>query len=320
MSGSGGGIVFRRAAYCRVGEFEESMKLKKLYTYCSRFAKIRAMRYFESVLLSIERVRIARILNRSDELVLVFTVGKVGSSAVYESFRSEGGVGAPVFHIHSLNAERLEERRSYYLSSRRKSVPFHLVQGRVLSELIPEYRGRMFVVTLIRDPIQRELSGVFQDSFNFSDSMNLSGGEFARTIQEQMKRIVLGLPEVEWLDREVKGVFGVDFIREDFDVKKGFCVKEGKGARIGLARVEGLEKCFSSFCTELFQRDVAFELLKANLGEEKFYDEAYRQAKASVKYDSEELEVILKMPFMQKFYPDMISVIRDKWREITLNG
>lgn len=286
---------------------------RKFLTYLSRLFKIRVMRYLEGVLLKVERFRIGRILRKSPELILVFTVGKVGSSAVYESFRGADGLNVPVFHVHSLNPQRLKERKAYYLHSKRRSVPFHLVQGEVLGELIPAYGGRIYVVALIRDPIQRELSGVFQDSFNFSDAIDLSGPEFQCAINAEMKKIVSVLPEVEWFDRELKEVFGVDFLGEEFDVEKGFKVLEGGSARVGLARVEGLSGCFSSFCAELFQRPVRVKLVSANLGAEKFYDEAYKSAKSWVRYSAEELEVILNTPFMKKFYPDMYNIIREKW-------
>ena len=289
------------------------MQLRKASTYITRFVKIRAMRYLEGALLQIERIRIALILKRSSELILIFTVGKVGSSTVYESFKRSANINGPVFHIHSLNPERIEARRNYYLSSKRRSVPFHLVQGRALSELLTSYRGRLVVVTLIRDPIQRELSGVFQDSFNFSDSINLDSAEFQHALQSEMRKIVKELPELEWFDRELKEVFDVDFLRNEFDVEKGFKVLQGPNARVGLARVEGLGKSFPEFCTELFQRPISVDLFKANLGEEKFYDEAYKQAKSSVRFSPEELDEVLNSHFINKFYSDMVGTIRKKW-------
>lgn len=72
------------------------------------------------------------IIRFSDELVLVYTMAKVGSTSFYSIYKK--GIFSPVFHFHSLNIEKqalnkLElSRKGFYPDSRSnaKSILQHI--------------------------------------------------------------------------------------------------------------------------------------------------------------------------------------------------
>ena len=125
--------------------------------------------------------------NTNDETILVFSIGKVGSSSIYNSIKKAKSINIPIYHIHSLSQEQIVVQKKYYKNSNRKSLPMHLIQSSVISDALKNYKGKVYIFTLIREPISREISSVFQDSFNFTKQRNIRGDVIEKVIDDKIK-------------------------------------------------------------------------------------------------------------------------------------
>ena len=117
----------------------------------------------------------------------MFSISKVGSSSIYNSIKKAKSINIPIYHIHSLSQEQIVVQKKYYKNSNRKSLPMHLIQSSVISDALKNYKGKVYIFTLIREPISREISSVFQDSFNFTKQRNIRGDVIEKVIDDKIK-------------------------------------------------------------------------------------------------------------------------------------
>lgn len=287
---------------------------KQEYSYIKRYLRIQLGRYFEKPLEKYTRKKLQRLLKENDKIVIIYTIGKVGSSSVYETLKNSESIPYPVFHLHSLSTQQIEEWKQYYKSSQRKSIPYHLIVGSVLSDLLKSYKGKIFLVTLIREPIQREVSSIFQDSFNFTSSSKLKEKGIQETTMNYLEKLVDQLPEEKWFKKEIKEVFDIDVYADTFDPAIGYKTYDRNNVRLLLIRIENLNTSFNSACKELFENnDLNLKLEEANIGDQKFYSEDYKKIRRDIRLDEKQVEQIIQTPFIQKFYPDYISSIKKDW-------
>ena len=286
-------------------------------SYIKSLVKIQVTKFFEKELYYLEKRKLKKLLKNKDKLVLIYTIGKVGSSSVYDSLKASSKVNMPVFHIHALNPDRIEAQKQYYRNSKRGAIPFHLIQSTVLSELLPTFAGKVYLISLVREPVQRELSSLFQDSFNFTNSKNPVNSDMEEVVKGKMEELLQRLPEDEWFTNELQHVFGFNVYQMPFDPSKGYWVEQDKENNVDLAfvRLENLRTCFSEAMRELFELNDSLQLLDANVSDTKFYNEAYQETKSTIKLSKAELNALIDSTFIQKFYSDHIETLSKRWLE-----
>src|SRR5882672_2811024 len=93
--------------------------------------------------------------------VIVYQMAKVGSSTIASALRR---AGLPVFQVHRMRAEHLAQLRArrHALGWSVPPVPPHDLVGLLLNERLLSKGGRAKVITLVRDPIARNLSSYFE--------------------------------------------------------------------------------------------------------------------------------------------------------------
>ena len=102
---------------------------------------------------------------RTESAVLVYQMAKVGSQTVVRSLRASRP-RPRVFHVHTMTAGGMAAMERFYRWSRVPSLPGagHLLVSRYLRDQMRQgvTPGRWKVVTMVRDPIARNISLIFQ--------------------------------------------------------------------------------------------------------------------------------------------------------------
>ncbi|MEQ9823985.1 MAG: putative capsular polysaccharide synthesis family protein [Puniceicoccaceae bacterium] len=102
---------------------------------------------------------------RLDSPVVVYQMGKVGSSSIYESLRRLYN-NKNVYHVHYLNPKyisRIVEKRTRL----GLSIPGHIQTSQLVRELIRSESENLKFISLVRDPFSRNLSAFFENIDNF---------------------------------------------------------------------------------------------------------------------------------------------------------
>ena len=288
------------------------MTLTNRYQFIKSRVKLFIVGNFEKSIISIESRRLKKILANNDSIVIVHTIGKVGSSSVFSSLQNSP-FGISLFHFHALEPTRIRKQEHYYRSSLKKSIPYHLIKSKIVSELLDNYNGEIFIISLIREPISREISSVFQDSFNFIDSIHLKDNGIEHILIDKVNALSIELPEVEWFEREIKLMFGIDVYKQVFDLSKGYNIYTNGKIKMLLLRIEDLDEKFNESCQSLFSTDYNFLLKKDNISEDKFYDADYRSIINNFRIPNSEIDNILNSVFIDHFYRDQRNQIRERW-------
>ncbi len=147
--------------------------------------------------------------------VIVYQMAKVGSSAVHAALER---ARLPVFHVHRMSAEHLarvfEERRM--LGWRARPISRHERFGLTAHDKIIAAGRRAKIVTLVRDPIARNLSAYFHwidDVWNIANAHEvLPSDELCRGFLERYTHD----EPLTWFDDEFLPILGVDVYERPF--------------------------------------------------------------------------------------------------------
>ncbi|OUS01645.1 hypothetical protein A9Q86_07705 [Flavobacteriales bacterium 33_180_T64] len=254
-------------------------------------------------------------INFDQEPILIITPGKVGSSSIYETIK--GKLKNHVYHIHQFSEDSINNAISRNLKSDRKSRPLHLIISKLLRKKIEAYKGDIFIITIVREPISRLISSFFQNTevyksqiedrnleINSKRSIELIYNEFDKSFCEEVE---------QWFDSEIKNNFGIDVFSDKFDYKKKYVIKHHKNNHLLLLRMEDMNEVFPTAIQELLNLKSPLKLSNTNVGEMKHYGEVYYDIKSNLKFSDDVIEKVINSKYFRSFYEGDETKIRKKW-------
>lgn len=283
------------------------------------------------------RARYRLTLRRSDfgDPILIYTVGKVGSRSVVDALRASE-LARSVHHVHWLTDTKLADAsRRYREGARRyrgtdKSRRFfqrHVWLGEFLSHEIAQADRVWTVVTLVRDPVARNVSSFFQNLDSFFDFWPLDELEHRDTDDVARELIDLFLESyptnspliagdgdpLVWFDEELKAVFDVDVYARSFPAEVGFRTYSSATANVLLIRVEDLDRVASdALGSFLGVSGVTVGRRNDSLG--KPYSAVYRRFKELLIMPEDYLDRLYTSRYATHFYTEAeTAMFRARW-------
>lgn len=226
--------------------------------------------------------------------ILVYQMGKVGSSSIYSSLvKLYPGLVVHAHHFYK-DHHRWDVRRLYQWAVVEKN-PIH-------------------VITLTRSPIDRNVSAFFQ---NFEKCTGISY-ENIESVEEKIGQLFLDkykhdIPLV-WFDENIKENFGIDVYEKPFPTC-GITSYEKNNVRLLVMRLEiSDEEKVNAVNKFLNSQD--FCLVNTNVGDAKIYADTYKKFKGKVRLPESYLNKMCASKYFNHFYsPDAIEASRVKWAE-----
>lgn len=169
--------------------------------------------------LSRELFRVRQAFRSPDKIILTYTYGKVGSTAIHKAISDLSGYRS--FQNHFISKEGVAEARR---SRGEERDPVHVLQGEAVRREIQADSARPIkVITLVRDPVARAVSAVFQPPSIYSGDIR------DVPLERMMDTILEVIPSShayteKWFDRELSNLLGFDFFSRGFDREVGFDV------------------------------------------------------------------------------------------------
>ncbi len=261
----------------------------------------------------IKRLAIKLYLSRT--AILVYQMGKVGSTTVYHSLKNQLFL-TPAFHVHCLGDRDLQEHEQAYLSKGENPNDFtYLRHGKFLRKKLDEPSNIQWkIITLVRDPIARDISMFFQQIHrNFPNGLeteeivNLLQKHFA-SFEESQER------DRNWFKREIKHNFKINIYDFDFDKQKGYSIIKKENTAVLIIRLESLNDCFNLAIKELINGKKSWYLTPKNIGANKQYNAQYLEVVRQIKIPRDICQKIYSSQHIQHFYTkEMIKKMSDKW-------
>lgn len=249
--------------------------------------------------------------------VIVLTPGKVGSSSVYSTIKKE--TKHPTFHIHLLSKKGIAKSTKSHISSDRKSRPLHLIVSKLLERKLKNYTRKIFVITIVREPISREVSAFFQNSEMYKNTLENSKLEIDTNKAKELLQIKLGTKMMEgleqWFDQEINQNFEIDIFSEPFNEKEKHIIFKKEKVSLLLMRMEDLNIVFPSAIKEFLNLERELGLQNSNVADNKHYAESYNKIKSDLKFKKEKIDQILNSKYFKHFYKEKEQEIKNKWAE-----
>ena len=245
------------------------------------------------------------------EPVIVFQMGKVGSSSLTAGLRA---LRPPheVFQVHLLAELDLQESRVRERYTDPAGTLTQFVKARALAERIARSDRRWTVVSVVRDPVERNVSAFFEVITEFVPDALERETDVAELTDVFLHRFEHSAP-ITWFPSQMEPVFGIDVHAVPFDVTRGWSTYESARARLLVLRQEDLSRVGAAAVGE-FLGVGDFALVDANVGDDKRYADLYRRFKAEVVLPGEYLDRMYDSDYARCFYtPAEIVAARARW-------
>lgn len=271
-------------------------------------------KYLSSLVELVYRIKFATIRFTKPPIVIL-TPGKVGSSSVYYTLKKESK--NQVFHIHNFSEKGIEKSIRDHIHSNRKSKPLHLIVSKFLRKKLTTYTGKLFIISIIREPISREISSFFQNTDQYKDilenkKLEIDTDMAQKILHEKFEADICNQLK-DWFDLEIKNNFGIDVFDEKFDYENKYVIRQHNNNHLLLLKMEDLDTVFPIAIKTFMDLDAPLKLQKANVSDKKHYASTYKSIKKSIKLSQKEMSQIVNSPFFQHFYLQDKSKVVNKW-------
>lgn len=262
---------------------------------------------------------------QNEEVLMVYQMGRVGSTTVTNSLEALG-LDMPIYHVHHLRDDTISETEKIYKEnfSQLRCIHSHLLHSQHLRRQLD--RGlaskRWKVVTLVRDPIAKNISSFFLSGIQLILNYSLEDKiKYAETDDIVKELIDLFLEEYDhkvpltWFDLELKPVFGIDVFSSDFPKAKGYKVYKSENVDVLLLKLEDLDKVAREAFKEFLDVE-DFNLVTTNGADEKAYYAIYKQFLDAIDLPDSYINKMYESKYVQHFYSEAeIKQFKAKWHK-----
>ncbi|MRG85070.1 putative capsular polysaccharide synthesis family protein [Salinibacillus xinjiangensis] len=252
------------------------------------------------------------------DIVLIYQMGKVGSTSIEETLEK-----SPLYieHAHSLRSPMTYEMFKRF-SSTRYYLPLlsrlrQKING-VVKKVIFNNKKNIKIISLVREPISRNISMFFQDIHIpiFDMAKYYNGRKDGDVSLETLKDLYFSKLNhkygVTWFENEFEKTFGINIYDYEFDKEKGFTTISQKGIDIMVIKMEKLGILEEEIGNFLEMKN--FKLSKANISGRKWYSELYIKFKEEFSPSEEYVDSIYNNLYMEHFYTEEeIKKFKEKW-------
>jgi hypothetical protein len=237
---------------------------------------------------------------RRGPAVLVYQMGKVGSMSIAATLRSAGC--RRVFRTHRLVPDNYRGDPWY-----QRSVSA-LVQRRLLRRDTTPVR----IISPVRDPISRNVSGFFQNLKLYADDPeHASVSELQHFFVERYPHDV----GVRWFDREMRQSFGIDVYAHPFDPAVGHVTLRQGRVDVLLFKIELSDETIAALLAEFLELDtVALARINEAAARGQRHKATYDDFLRSLALPVELVDSLYDSQFARHFYSaDERGAARERW-------
>lgn len=249
--------------------------------------------------------------------IVVYQPGKVGSQSVYQSL-SGLRLPHPVHHAHFLTGfDDLERMMRTALADPVRSLGKLALDREVQRALQERPNAPWNVVTLVRDPVARNISTFFQtlDAFYPEVQVQYSAGTHSMEVLHR-RFLDIGFNKVspdQWFEEQLRPVTGIDVFAVPFPWRQGYVVIRQGRVRLLLIRLESLEACAAQAFWEAFGIP-RFRVPRYNTAEERWHRDLYRRFIDTLVLPEPFLRLMYDSRTARHFYsPQEIASFQSRW-------
>ena len=283
---------------------------------------IRRLKPLQALQMKIKaELEVTRAFSRLDTPpILVYQMGKVGSSTVHKSLMCSA-LPNPLLHLHFLSKD-LSKHRETHKKAGIYPPPYHIYLGESVRKALdrsPNWPCK--IISLLRDPIAFVVSDLFENPHFARES--LKADENAIDPEKALKYLDWELckPNTfnyvnEWFDRELKQVFDIDVFAEPFPVDVGYAVYCKARVEALVIRLEDLSQKGPKAISEFLRLDEPLILEQSNVRNDSKGAKAYQHVLNKICLSPSLCGKIYSSRFVKHFYDEtMVKQFISKWTQ-----
>ena len=241
--------------------------------------------------------------------ILVYQMGKVGSSTVCRSLETTSLLPNSVLHLHFLSKD-LAEHRKVHERAGIFPPPYHIYLGEAVQKTLANRKNfPIKVISLVREPIAFVVSDIFQNPHFASESLQASTGlidpqRVSAYVEKELRNVNSFAYLYEWFDRELKTVFDIDVFKTSFPVDVGYKSYSEGSVEALIIRLEDLSEKGPKVISEFLDLDDRLVLKRSNIRSESDTRGAYQEVLKRISVDLLLREEIYEHNFVRHFYSE----------------
>lgn len=267
--------------------------------------------------------------------IIILQMGKVGSTSILHSLQATS-LFSDVLQVHTLSNSGIREMEKRYWGHtpvllRKSLLPetTHVFISHSLMSLLRRTpNGHWKIITLVRDPIARNVSEFFYSVDTTKSDPHLPdfytryrSGDLKTSdlIDRFLERFSESSREYEvplnWFDVEFRDALGVDIFSSEFPVSKGYQIINTSDFEILILKLESLRECYRSAFREFLGLHNLI-LNTANAASQKDYSAAYNSFIREVRLPYSYVSKVYQSKLVRHFYHDQeIDQFVIKWHK-----
>jgi hypothetical protein len=250
------------------------------------------------------------IPGKREQMVLVYHMGKVGSTSIFESLVTAGVPN--IHHLNRLNPDNIEQVQRGY-RERDLPVPPGDEEGLRVYEELQALPFRIKCISPVRDPIRRNLSAFFFTDERFTGEKIAEGRLSIEVLLDCFLREYAHDVPLTWFDVEMKQTLGVDVYKHPFAQADGFQVISEGACDVLLLKCEMDDGRKTEIVRDFLDID-SFRLQSRNRGQDKDYGSIYAEFTSSVSLPDSYLDRLCNARYTKHFYSqEEIAAMRERW-------
>lgn len=220
--------------------------------------------------------------------IVVYTMGKVGSFTVYQSLLQSYENPENIFHLHYLNG-----------TINPNNEKNKLLRELYDSKLVKKWK----VITLVRDPIARNISAFFENLElflpNFYNEYKGDTSDFLKLNDTFLKKYPHWIPN-KYFDSEINIMLDIDVFSKSFDTSIGHQLYSNSLVDLLVIRLENLSESEKVIGDFLNKKDFKFK--NFNIGSKKKYSDIYKMFKEKFIAPDDLIDEMYHQKFGEHFY------------------
>lgn len=250
------------------------------------------------------QIQLASDVRAGKKIVLVYQMGKVGSTSYATALEKVDGIS--VMHIHRLNKRNTETMISRFLCDGMVGLAIKERRWQAVADFIDKCSHRIYILSAMRNPIDRNISAFFQ---NLEQEINANIKKLMKNFLESYNHQI---PE-RWFEAQFLEALGVDIYRYPFDKKRGWGSFDCRNYKCLLVTAEADDPKKVEGLNSFLGTDIK-SLPRKNIGAGKQYSVLYRKFKERLILPESYIDSQLNTRVVSHFYTSAkIDEFKQRW-------
>jgi len=251
-----------------------------------------------------------------NEIIVVLTIGKVGSQSIYFTLKKK--TNKHCFHIHCLSKNGIQRQIQFHKEYDKGRIPPNVRSAQFFRKKILNYSKSIYYIIIIRSPIDRLISAIFQhqDKFKIKNFSSTHEPNYLETIDMIQFKISQKGVENEfdiWIKEEIEETLGIDIYKQKYNEEKGYNIFQNENKNLLVMKMERLNTDFANALKVFLNTNQELILESHNIGDEKEYKKEYQLVKNNLKIERLIIENFINTKYFQHFYAGQEEELYRKW-------